>query len=357
MNTTNLHPEADGTPTTSGRYSRQLLFAPIGTAGQAKLGAARVAIVGMGALGTVLANHMARAGVGFLRLIDRDFVEESNLQRQMLYDEADAAASEPKAMAAAKRLQQANSEITLEPIVSDLNAINAEALLSDVDLILDGTDNFSVRFLVNDVSAKHRIPWIYGGAVSSRGVSLTIIPGSTPCLRCMFGQSPAQGTAETCDTAGVIGPIIHTVASHQSTEALKLLVGAHEQLNRKMVHWDLWHNQHAAVDVSKARKTDCPACAQERYEYLEQDLGEDTIQTLCGRNSVQIQPLHAGAFDLKEWAAKWGQLGSIELNPFLLKFHINDTLTLVLFPDGRVIIQGTDDPIQAKSLYSRYVGM
>ncbi|SFM19834.1 adenylyltransferase and sulfurtransferase [Paenibacillus sp. 1_12] len=356
MNTINLHNDADHT-SSSNRYSRQLLFAPIGATGQAKLAAARVAIVGMGALGTVLSNHMARAGVGFLRLIDRDFVEQSNLQRQMLYDEADADASEPKAMAAAKRLQQANSAITLEPIVIDLNALNAESLLSDVDLILDGTDNFSVRFLINDVSAKHRIPWIYGGAVSSRGVSLTIIPGTTPCLRCMFGQSPAQGTAETCDTAGVIGPIIHTVASHQSTEALKLLVGAHEQLNRKMVHWDLWHNQHAAVDVSKARKADCPACALERYEYLEQDLGEDTIQTLCGRNSVQIQPLQAGSFHLEEWAAKWEPLGRIELNPFLLKFHINETLTLVLFPDGRILIQGTNDPSQAKSLYSRYIGM
>jgi molybdopterin/thiamine biosynthesis adenylyltransferase len=369
MNPTELQADADkagfalqsaketGDARASGRYSRQLLFGPIGEQGQIKLTAARVAIVGMGALGTVLANHMARAGVGFLRLIDRDFVEMSNLQRQMLYDEADADGSEPKAMAAARRLHQANSQITIEPIVSDLNAINAEALLSDVELILDGTDNFSVRFLINDVSVKYGIPWIYGGAVSSRGVSLTIIPGVTPCLRCLFGQPPAQGTTETCDTAGVIGPIIHTVASHQSTEALKLLVGAHEHLNRKMVHWDLWYNQHAAVDVSKARKSDCPACAQKRYEYLEQDLAEDTIQTLCGRNSVQIQPLRTASFNLQEWAEKWRPLGSIELNPFLLKFHVSESLTLVLFPDGRIIVQGTDDPVQAKSLYSRYIGM
>jgi molybdopterin/thiamine biosynthesis adenylyltransferase len=355
MNSFESHTETEALSTS--RYSRQLLFAPIGEQGQSKLAAARVAIVGMGALGTVLANHMARAGVGFLRLIDRDFVEASNLQRQMLYDEADAASSEPKAMAAARRLLQANSLITIEPIVSDLNAMNAEALLSDVGLILDGTDNFSVRFLINDVSAKHNIPWIYGGAVSSRGVSLTIIPGHTPCLRCMFGQAPAQGTTETCDTAGVIGPIIHTVASHQSTEAFKLLVGATEQLNRKMVHWDLWFNQHAAVDVSKARKADCPACAQGRYEYLEQDMAEDTINSLCGRNSVQIQPLRPGAFNLAEWADKWRPLGAVELNPFLLKFHISDSLTLILFPDGRVMIQGTDDPVQAKSLYSRYIGM
>jgi molybdopterin/thiamine biosynthesis adenylyltransferase len=341
----------------SGRYSRQVLFAPIGGPGQAKLMQSRVAIVGMGALGTVLSNHMVRAGVGFVRLIDRDFVESSNLQRQMLYDEADAAASQPKAIAAANRLRQANSTVTMDPVVTDLNPTNAEALLSDVQLILDGTDNFSVRFLINDVSLKHGIPWIYGGAVSSRGVSMTVVPGSTPCLRCLFGQPPAQGTTETCDTAGVIGPIIHTVASHQAIEAFKLLVGAHEQLNRKMVHWDLWYNQHSAVDVSKARKADCPACGMHKYEYLEQEAAEDTIQTLCGRNSVQIQPIDKRQFVLSEWADKWKPLGAIELNPFLLKLHLSESVTLVLFPDGRLLVQGTDDPTAAKSLYSRYIGM
>ncbi|WP_079908363.1 ThiF family adenylyltransferase [Paenibacillus sp. 32352] len=344
-------------PQAAERYSRQLLFGPIGEQGQARLMQARVAIVGMGALGTVLANHMVRAGVGFVRIIDRDFVEASNLQRQMLYDEADAASSEPKAMAAARRLQQTNSLVTIEPVVADLHPANAESLLTDVDLILDGTDNFAVRFLINDVSLKHRIPWIYGGAVSSRGVSMTIVPGETPCLRCMFGQAPAQGTTETCDTAGVIGPIIHTVASHQAAEAFKLLVGAHAQLNRKMVHWDLWYNQHAAVDVSKARKTDCPACGHGHYDYLQQEVDEDTIQTLCGRNSVQIQPVRSGTFHLSDWAEKWRPLGRIELNPFLLKFYPNDSLTLVLFSDGRLIVQGTDDPVMAKSLYSRYIGM
>lgn len=339
------------------RYSRQLLFQPIGEPGQRRLIEARVAIVGMGALGTVLANHMVRAGVGFVRLIDRDFVETSNLQRQMLYDESDAAGSEPKAIAAAKRLQQANSQVTLEPVVTDLNSSNAEELLSDVQLILDGTDNFAVRFLINDVSQKHGVPWIYGGAVSSRGVSMTIVPGETPCLRCMFGQAPAQGTTETCDTAGVIGPIIHTVASHQATEAFKLLTGAAAQLNRKMVHWDLWYNQHAAVDVSKARKADCPCCAEGRYEYLEQDLQEDTIQTLCGRNSVQIQPVRPASFMLSEWAERWKPLGTVELNPFLLRFKPSDAITMILFPDGRLMVQGTDDPVTAKSLYSRYIGM
>ncbi|TVY07398.1 ThiF family adenylyltransferase [Paenibacillus cremeus] len=339
------------------RYSRQMLFAPIGAEGQAKLLRSRVAIVGMGALGTVLANHMVRAGVGFVRLIDRDFVEKSNLQRQMLYDEADAVGSSPKAEAAAARLRAANSGVTIEPVVADLNATNVEELLTDVQLILDGTDNFSVRFLLNDVSVKHGIPWVYGGAVSSRGVSLTIVPGETPCLRCLFGQPPAQGTAETCDTSGVIGSIIHTVASHQATEALKLLVGADAQRNRKMVHWDLWHNQYAAVDVSKARKPDCPCCGERRFEYLDSAIEEDTIQSLCGRNSVQIQPVRPAHLKLSEWADKLRPLGRVEQNPFLLKLHLEGDITLVLFPDGRMIVQGTDDPIQAKSLYSRYIGM
>lgn len=338
------------------RYSRQMLFAPIGEEGQRKLHGARVAVVGLGALGTVLANHMVRGGVGFIRIIDRDFVERSNLQRQMLYDEQDALQSAPKAIAAARRLAAANSEVVIEPHVADVNPTNAEALLADVDLILDGTDNFAVRFLINDVSVKHGIPWIYGGAVSSRGVCLTVIPGETPCLRCVFGQAPASGTTETCDTAGVIGPIVHVVASHQAAEALKILVGDTRHLQRKMVHFDLWYNQHAAVDVAKARTPDCPACGQHRYDYLHAELEGETIQSLCGRNSVQIHPVQPARFDLREWADKFRALGPVEANPFLVKFHIDEQKELVLFPDGRVIIQGTDDLTMAKSLYSRYIG-
>lgn len=344
-------------PPVDSRYSRQTLFAPIGREGQAKLGASRVAIVGMGALGTVLADHMVRAGVGFVRLIDRDFVELSNLQRQMLYDEADAAASAPKAVAAADRLRLTNSLVTIEPHVADLNFTNAESLLTDVDLILDGTDNFAVRFLINDVSVKIGIPWIYGGAVSSRGVSMTVIPGETPCLRCMFGQPPAQGTTETCDTAGVIGMIIHVVASYQAAEALKWLVGDRASMHGRMMHFDMWHNHHAAVDVSKARRADCPACAGRRFEYLHAEAEGDAIQSLCGRNAVQIHPLRAQRFDLPDWERTLAPLGRVERNPFLLKFHISDDVRLVLFPDGRAIVQGTDDIAAAKSIYSRYIGM
>lgn len=339
------------------RYSRQVLFAPIGEKGQKLISHSRVAIVGMGALGTVLANHMVRAGVGFVRLIDRDFVEMSNLQRQMLYDEQDAVQSAPKAVAAAHRLKAINSLVEIEPHVIDLNPTNAESLLTDVDLILDGSDNFAVRFLINDVSVKHRIPWIYGGAVSSRGVTMSIIPGNTPCLRCMFGQAPSHGTSETCDTAGVIGSIIHIIASYQATEALKILVKDYEHLHKKMIQFDLWHNHYTPIDISKARKTDCPACSLERYEYLESDLGADTIQSLCGRNSVQIQPVHSSTMNLKEWYDRLKPLGRVEINPFLLKFYPDEDICLILFPDSRAIIQGTDNPDLAKSLYSRFIGM
>ncbi|MFD0692509.1 ThiF family adenylyltransferase [Paenibacillus sp. GCM10027628] len=339
------------------RYSRQTLFSPIGVEGQRKLNASKVAIVGMGALGTVLANHMVRAGVGYVRLIDRDFVEASNLQRQMLYDEDDATNSTPKAVAAANRLRLVNSLVTIDSHVTDLNPTNAEQLLGGVDLILDGTDNFSVRFLINDVSNKLGIPWIYGGAVASRGVSLTIIPGQTPCLRCLFTQAPAAGTTETCDTAGVIGGIIHVVASFQATEALKILVGEEKNLNLKMQQWDLWFNQNSAISVAGARKADCPACGLQHYEYLDTLLDNDTIQTLCGRNSVQIHPVHTSALSLDDWEERLKPLGPTEKNRFLLKFQASSELQLVIFPDGRVLVQGTDDLTQAKSLYSRYIGM
>jgi molybdopterin/thiamine biosynthesis adenylyltransferase len=339
------------------RYSRQHLFKPIGEAGQHKLLQSRIAIVGMGALGTVLANHMVRAGVGYIRIIDRDFVEWSNLQRQMLYDEDDAKQSSPKAEAAKFKLQRINSDIEIDAHVVDLNPINAEQLLSDVDLVLDGTDNFAIRFLINDVCTKHNIPWVYGGAVSSRGVSMLIIPGQTPCLRCVFGQAPAQGSAETCDTAGVIGPIIHIIASYQSTEALKWLVGDKESLHGKMLQTDLWQHHYSAIDMSKARKPDCICCAKHEYEFLEQTLTEDTIQSLCGRNAVQITPTRPASLKLSDWAERLKQVGQVELNPFLLKFHTDEAWKIVLFTDGRAIVQGTDDLTKARTLYSRYIGM
>lgn len=343
-----------GIPT---RYSRQILFTPIGEDGQRRLGEARVAVVGMGALGTVLANHMARAGVGYVRIIDRDFVEESNLQRQMLYDESDADGSKPKAAAAADKLRLINSLVTIDSHIADLNPSNAEELLADMDLVLDGTDNFSVRFLINDVCVKHSIPWIYGGAVSSRGVVMPVIPGVTPCLRCMFGNLPDQGTVETCDTAGVLGSIIHIVASYQAAEAIKLLTGNEEKVNKSMLHFDIWNNHFGSVDVSGGRQEDCPCCGQAKYEFLTSELEGESIQSLCGRNSVQIVPLRPKRLDLNDWENTFRKLGPTERNPFLLKFHPAPELTLVLFPDGRAMIQGTSDITAAKTLYSKFVGM
>lgn len=337
------------------RYSRQILFAPIGRAGQEKLLQSRVAIVGMGALGTVLANHMVRAGVGFVRLIDRDFVEPSNLQRQMLYDESDAAEHLPKAMAAHAKLTRINSEVVIEPIVTDLTAYNAEQWLSDVDLVLDATDNFQVRYLINDVCVKHGIPWVYGGAVSATGTFTAIRPGETPCLRCLFPEAPNPGEMATCDTAGVIGPIIHIVASYQAAEALKMLVGADDARNPNLEHFDLWNNQHQQIKVANARRADCPACGQRQFSFLQPESQEGQAVSLCGRDTVQISPAADAALDLDALAERLAPLGAVERNRFLLRFHA-DPHTLVIFPDGRVLVQGTDDISLARTLHARYIG-
>ena len=324
------------------RYSRQVLFPGIGKEGQAQLGKKKVTIMGAGALGTVLANHMVRAGIGHVRLIDRDFVEPSNLQRQMLYDEQDAANHLPKVMAAYEKLKIINSDVTVEPVIADLTPVNAETLLADSDLILDGTDNFHVRFLINDVAVKHRIPWVYGGAVSSRGMFTAIRPHETPCLRCLFPEPP-ENRGETCDTAGVIGPIIHIVASYQAVEGLKILLEREANYNPNLEHFEVWRNQHMQMDVSKKKNPDCPACGQGNYEFLTLSGDEDTITTLCGRNSVQISPQKERNLDLDELAKRFAPLGEVEQNRFLLRFHTGEH-TMVIFKNGRVMVQGTDDP-------------
>lgn len=337
------------------RYSRQILFAPIGPDGQKRLGQSRVAIVGMGALGTVLANHMVRAGVGFVRIMDRDFVEPSNLQRQMLYDEEDSRQHLPKSIAAAEKLRRINSGVEVEAHVADLSPYNAEELLGDVDLVLDATDNFQVRYLINDVCVKHGIPWIYGGAVSSRGIVTAIRPGVTPCLRCLFPQAPAPGDAPTCDTAGVIGPIIHVVASYQATEALKILVKAEANYNPYLEQFDLWENEHRQVKVAHARRPDCPTCSHRQFTWLEAVETEGFATSLCGRNTVQISPATPARLNLDGLMEKLSRVGKTERNPFLLRFH-TEAHTLVIFPDGRVLVQGTDDVALARSLYARYIG-
>jgi molybdopterin/thiamine biosynthesis adenylyltransferase len=337
------------------RYSRQILFKPIGLVGQEKLRSSRVAIVGMGALGSVLANHMVRAGIGYLRMIDRDFVEESNLQRQMLYDESDARDHLPKAVAAASKLRKINASVTLDAVVTDLHAFNAERYLHDVDLILDGTDNFQIRYLINDVSVKHRIPWVYGGAVGARGMFTSFRPPDTPCYRCLFPHIPG-GRGETCDTVGVIGPIIHIIASYQAAEGLKLLIGATEQRNPNLEQFDLWHNEHVQIDCSMGKHENCPACGMGVYSFLEQpDEYEDIYTTLCGRDTVQITNAQPRSLDLQELYNRLSTIGQVERNAFLLRFHI-DSYTLVIFPDGRVMVQGTQDIALARTLYAKYVG-
>ncbi|GIQ69885.1 thiazole biosynthesis adenylyltransferase ThiF [Xylanibacillus composti] len=338
------------------RYSRQHLFAPIGRSGQEKLARASIAIVGMGALGSALADMAARAGIGEIRLIDRDFVEFSNLQRQMLYDESDASRYLPKTEAAAIRLAAINSEVSLIPRVADLHAGNAEELLHGTDLILDGSDNFTVRYLLNDYAIKMGIPYIYGGAVASRGVCYPVLPERGPCLRCLFPNPPERGTAETCDTAGVISPIIHAITAMQMAEALKCLVGDLDAVQKQLVQLDLWRNHWSQIDVSQAKRPDCPACAERRFEFLDDQTAVGWSQTMCGRNSVQIRPAQPASLDFDAMVKKLSPVGRVERTPFLLRFMPDDTHTLVLFPDGRALIQGTEDPTMARSLYSRYVG-
>ncbi|MBH8584461.1 ThiF family adenylyltransferase [Thermoactinomyces sp. CICC 24226] len=338
------------------RYSRQILFAPIGEEGQKKLSQARVAVVGMGALGTALSNHMARAGVKFLRLIDRDFVEASNLQRQMLYDETDARQHLPKVIAAKNKLQAIRSDLELEAHIADLTWRNAEELLSDVDLILDGTDNFQVRYLINDLSIKHQIPWIYGGVVGSRGMSFTIRPGKTPCLRCIFPETPAPGAAETCDTAGVIGPAVQVITAFQGAEAIKLLTGNEEACETHLRHIDLWSNHFQSLDVSHQKDEDCPACGRKQWDFLHPARKDPQEVSMCGRQSVQItlsQPL-----DLDILESRLQKVGKTNRNPFLLKADLSeDGHELAIFPDGRILVQGTTDIQTAKAVVARYVGI
>ncbi|WCK55731.1 ThiF family adenylyltransferase [Aneurinibacillus sp. Ricciae_BoGa-3] len=335
------------------RYSRQILFKPIGQEGQERLGASRAVIVGAGALGTVLANHMVRAGVGHVRVIDRDFVEPSNLQRQMLYDEEDAAQHLPKAAAAYEKLRKINSGVTIEPVITDVIPSNAESLLADADIILDGTDNFQIRYLINDVAVKHRIPWVYGGAVSSQGIFAAFRPGQTPCLRCLYPDFPEGG--ETCDTAGVIGPVVDIVASYQAVEALKLLLHDEEHYSPFLENLEVWNNTHNQTRIAKGRNPECPACGRGLYEFLEHTGEQEQVAALCGRNSVQITPAFDRQLNLDQLAETFAVLGKVERNKFLLRFKTGD-YTLVVFPNGRTMVQGTGDPAVARTLYARFIG-
>ena len=332
------------------RYSRQILFSGIGPEGQNKLARARVVIVGCGATGACVSSLLARAGVGYLRIIDRDYVESSNLQRQVLFDEADASESLPKAVAGARKISGFNSQIRIEGEVADLTPENAAQLLGKSDLILDATDNFETRYLINDFAVKQNMPWIYAAAVASYAVTMNILPGETACLSCIFPAQP-QGAVESCDTAGILNAAVNLVGSIQAAEALKLLVGARDKLRRTLLSFDVWTNGHAEVAAGKPR-ADCRTCGQRDFSYL---AGKGRPQiTLCGRNSVQIHESRRPV-DFIELTTRLQPHGTVKHNGFVLKFW-REPYELTLFPDGRAIIKGTTDTGVARSLYARFIG-
>ncbi len=334
---------------TDDRYSRQVLFKEIGAEGQKRLAQSLVAIVGCGATGSSLASLLARSGVGTLRILDRDYVEPSNLQRQSLFDENDAHESLPKAIAAARQIARFNSQIVAEPHVADLTPANVDALLGGADLILDGTDNFETRYLVNDYAMKNSVPWIYAAAVGSYAATMNILPGETACLACIFPEPP-RGTVETCETAGILNSAVNLVSSIAATEALKFLVGARSRLRRTLLSWDVWSNERAELAANRPREG-CRACLGD-FVHLAGE-GRPHI-TLCGRNSVQIHERQRPV-NFSELCPRLEPHGSVRHNEFVLKFW-REPYEMTLFPDGRAIIKGTTDAAIARSLYARFVG-
>jgi molybdopterin/thiamine biosynthesis adenylyltransferase len=335
------------------RYSRQILFQEIGKAGQEKLFNSRVLIVGCGALGASHAEMLSRAGVGRLRIVDRDFVEYTNLQRQTLFNEEDAEHRTPKAAAAKRRIAEINSGIDVEAIVADVNNSNIESLIDSCDLVIDGTDNFQVRYLLNDACVKHRNTWIYGAAVSSYGTTMTVIPGETPCLRCIFEEMPDAGSSPTCDTAGVIMPIISSISAIQIAEAIKLLVGDTASLHQSLIQIDVWQNDWRKIKLAEPNK-DCKCCGQGIYEFLDAETQEFSA-VLCGRNAVQITPPKPVDLDLDAFADKIKFVTAVNQNEYLVRFTVDEN-EVTVFGDGRAIIKGTDDISTARSIYSRFVG-
>jgi sulfur carrier protein ThiS adenylyltransferase len=338
------------------RYSRQELFAPIGEEGQKKIAKKHVLVIGAGALGTGNAEALVRAGVGKLTIVDRDYVEWSNLQRQQLYSEADAKERIPKAIAAKRRLEEINSDVAIDAIVGDVTGQELEELVSErkPDLLIDATDNFDTRMIINDAAYKYHIPWIYGACVGSYGISYAFIPGKTPCFHCLLETVPAGGL--TCDTAGIISPAVQMVVAYQVAEALKILVEDWSSLRNKLVSFDLWKNQYAAIRVDQVKKDDCPTCgAHPSYPYLSYDQQPKTA-VLCGRNSVQIRPAGQRNYDLQELVELFAKQGlRVDANPYLVSVPLGEQ-RLVVFQDGRALIHGTKDVQEAKTIYYRYLG-
>src|SRR6267378_6370803 len=330
------------------RYSRQILFEGIGKEGQRRLLGARVVIIGCGALGSAQAESLARAGVGKMRIADRDFVEASNLQRQTMFTERDASERMPKAVAAANHIGEINQEIEVDPEIVDVNHSNIERLIKDCDVVLDGTDNFATRYLINDACVKHGINWIYGAAVGSYGVTMTVRPHQTACLRCVFEEAPPAASAPTCDTAGVIMPIINVVAAVQVSEALKIMTGHFEELHGSLMQFDVWRNEWRKINPG-APSPDCVVCALGRFETLAPTT-QDFAAVLCGRNAVQISPMQMTRVDFPLLAERLQNVGDVKFNEYILRFRTGE-FELTVFQDARSIIRGTDQITIARSLY------
>jgi molybdopterin/thiamine biosynthesis adenylyltransferase len=335
------------------RYSRQVLFNGIGAEGQRRLLESRVLIVGCGALGTAHAESLARAGVGRLRIADRDFVEASNLQRQTMFTERDASERIPKAIAAANHIREINGEIEVESEITDVNHSNIERLVQDCNVVMDGTDNFATRYLINDACVKHQVDWIYGAAVGSYGVTMTIQPHQTPCLRCVFEEAPPAASAPTCDTAGVIMPIISVISAVQVAEALKLLTGQNDNLHRSLMQFDVWRNEWRKINPGPL-SPECPTCGLGNFATLDAASG-DFAAVLCGRNAVQISPAQATRLNFEELAERLRVIGEVKFNDYLLRFQTGD-FELTVFQDARSIIRGTSEINTARSLYAKYIG-
>lgn len=333
------------------RYIRQTIFSPLGEEGQRMLLDSSVVIIGCGGLGCNIASLLTRAGVGHIRVVDRDYVELDNLHRQVLFDEEDVERGLPKTIAAAEKLKKVNSEVEIEPLLTDVHYRNVEGIIKDVDLVLDGTDNFETRYLINDACVKHDTPWIYGGAMGSYGMTMNIIPHQTPCFRCLFVQIPPPGITPTCETAGILGAVPALIGAIEANEALKLLTGK-GRLNEGLIHIDLWENTFEVFQV--ARQETCPACGQGKFEFLEAK-EVAMVTSLCGRNAVQITPVSEVTISLPSLAKRLQAIGEVTFDEFMLRFQVNDYF-VTIFPDARAIIRGTSDETVARNLYAKYVG-
>jgi adenylyltransferase/sulfurtransferase len=336
------------------RYSRQTRFAPLGTVGQTRLAGSRVVVVGCGALGGVSALALARAGVGSLRLIDRDLPEVSNLPRQMLFDEADVAEGLPKAVAATRHLARINSASHCEAVVSDLTAERVDALLGGCDLVVDGTDNFETRFIINEYCCRAGLPWIHGGAIGAEGRVLTVVPGRTACLRCLVPDPPVPGSLPTCDTTGIIGPAALVVGAVQAAEAMKVLALGTESVGHRLLACDLWEGTWRTVDLSSLAVAGCPTCRGRDFPWLEGRIG-GRAAVLCGRDAVHV-PAVVGGIDLHALSGRLASVGPVTANAWLVRAEVEPGIRLSVFADGRAIVFGTRDEARARTVVARYVG-